>query len=124
MFDEQRASSEYVEGAHSRQPWWGWQGPVAISKSGDAGKDALSLEQIIVDAGHTPGDQLERFVDFAADLQRRRRRIGASDSDTITRSVALLAVMEQDPEIGRALADCGIDKDALAAVLSLLGPSR
>ena len=94
------------------------------SQSGATGQDAESLEQIILDAGHTPGDAIGSFVEYASSLQGRRRDIGASDSDGITRSVALFTVMELDPDIAGALRDCGINMDEFASVLSLLGPAR
>jgi hypothetical protein len=85
-------------------------------------REQVSLEQIILDAGHTPGDQIERFVSYASELQSRRREIGATESDGITRSVALYAVMELDPDIAGPLRDCGINMNEFAKVLSLMGP--
>ena len=96
-------------------------GVATLSWDHNMADSSPTLQGLLAEAGVTAGPRVMEFTRLASAVQRFRRRIPASDSDTITRSTALWTLMELDGDIRQALETNGLDAAAFGAKLSLGG---
>jgi len=82
-------------------------------------EQALTLQQIIADSGHTSDKRIMDFTRLATAVQRQRLSIGVSNTHLITRSTALWVLMQLDDGIREALSRAGVDQAELGDVLSI-----
>lgn len=92
------------------------------SQSEETAGYSESLQRLIAESGHTASERIAEFTDLASSVQRQRRSMGVSDSDGITRTVGLWALMQLDEDIKEVLERFGVNQTALAGALSLLSP--
>jgi hypothetical protein len=75
------------------------------------------IENVCLAAGRSVTDRVRDFARVAGGLHLRRRDLHASDTALLTRSTALLALIQYDASVRAALASAGLDEAALAKEL-------
>jgi hypothetical protein len=91
-------------------------GPPGVSEGASA-----SLEQLIAESARTADPRISEFTRLASAVQHQRYAMKVSDTDQITRTGGLWALMQLDGDIKAALQSGGLEQGTLESVLSISG---